>query len=98
MSGSDHQLGVPVCRTDNVLLLDGHTLRGKFHAQVTARYHHAVHHIQDRLEILQGFRLFQLGNQQRRTFAAANTLYRLMHPLDLAGCTHKRDRHRIHIL
>ena len=69
LGGSDHQLGVQVGGTDDVLLLDRYAFRWKLHAQIAARHHHTVHILQDIVQVIECFRLFELGNQQRKSFA-----------------------------
>ena len=50
---------------DQHLLQYGHAFGAHLHAQIAARHHHAVGHAQNFVEVLDGFRLFQLGNDRR---------------------------------
>ncbi len=63
LSGRDDQLGTRVRRMDNMLLQRGHALGRELYAEVTARHHHPINHIQDGFELVHGFRLFELCNQ-----------------------------------
>ena len=45
---------------------------GNFHAQVAARHHHAVGDVQDGVQVVDGLRLLQLGNDRWRAPCAAD--------------------------
>ena len=52
--------GIPLA--DQAFLDDGHVLQGDFHAQVAARYHDAVGHAQDFVDIFHALVVFDLGD------------------------------------
>ena len=55
-----------VARLQNDLLLHyGNFFRAHFYAQVAARDHHAVGDFENFVEIVDGFRLFELGDYRR---------------------------------
>ena len=47
-----------------------------FHSQIAARYHHAIGGVDDFIQVIDGFSLFDLGDQRRRAAGGLNQLFR----------------------
>ena len=59
---SNHRLAPHTCTANYMLLNDRNFFRRHFHAEIAARHHHAVSSFQNFFEMVDGLRLFQLGN------------------------------------
>jgi hypothetical protein len=88
LRGRDHGLGVLGGAADDVLLNGGNLLRRHFHAQIAARHHDAVGHLQNGVEMLDGLRLFQLGDDPG---VAAEGGHAIAHQAHVFGGAHKGD-------
>ena len=63
LGGDHHRLAGGAAGLDDALLQDRHGLGRAFHAQIAARHHDGVAHLDDLVQMLDGLRLFQLGQQ-----------------------------------
>ena len=76
------------------MLLNGrYLLRRNFHAQIAARHHDAVGHLKNVLQMLDGLRLLQLGDNPR---LAAQRRNPIAYQANILSRAHKRNRDRIH--
>ena len=62
LRGRDDRLAVLGGAANDVLLNGGNLFRRNFHAQIAARHHDAVGDLQNAVEVLDGLRLFELGD------------------------------------
>ncbi len=88
-----------ICSLDDLLLQNGYPLGRHFHSQVTARDHHAIHHIQDAVKIIKDFRFFKFGDHQRSSLPVYVTAVIFHRRPDLEYVLHganERDRNSIH--
>ena len=88
LRGSDDGLGVLGGAADDVLLNGGDFFRRNFDAEVAAGHHDAVGDLQDGVEMLDGLRLFELGDDPG---IAAECGYAIAHQGYIFGRAHKRD-------
>src|SRR5205807_45698 len=72
----------------NLLLHDRHFFRTHLHAEIAARHHHSIRNPQNRIEIFDGLRLFQLCDHRRLFFCLADQLLRQRH---IFRPSHKTD-------
>ncbi len=77
---------------DDQLLDDRHFFRAHFHAQIAARDHYAVGRSQNRVQILNRLRLFELGNDRNILSRAFNRGLRQQHIFRAAN---EADGHKI---
>ena len=66
-----------------------HAFEIHLYAEIAARHHDAVGHAQNRIQILDGFRLFQFGDDRRVLPSAADGRLRLQ---DVFSAAHKAHR------
>ncbi len=88
LRGGDHGLGVLGGAADDVLLNGGNFFRRNFHAQIAASHHDAVGDLQDGFEMLDGLRLFQLGDDPG---VAAERRDAIAHQAHIFSRAHKGD-------
>ena len=79
--------------TNDVLLNRRHLLRRHFHAEIATRNHDGVGSLQNRVEMLDGLWLFQLGNDPAFAAESSNAVANQAH---IFSGTHKRDSDGIH--
>ena len=89
----DHRLEILRCAADDVLLNRRHLLRRNFDAQIAARHHDSVGSLQNAVEMLDGLRLFELGDDPGFAAVGRNAI---AHQAHIFRGAHKRNRDRIH--
>ena len=92
LRGGNHRAPELACSRNNGFLHHRHTLWIHFHAQVAPRNHHAIGCPQNRIQILDGFRLLQLGDHRSVFARAADQLFRQQH---VFWAPHEAYRHVI---
>jgi len=92
---SDHRLARGIAPLNDVLLVNRHTLGGRFDAKIAARHHDRVRLLQNRLEIGDGFRLLDLGDQRR---VPGQVAHQPAHLAQIVCCADERHRHIIDLL
>ena len=90
LGGGDHESALAARAADDRLLNARHLLERGLDAEIAARHHHAVGDVEDRLDVLPAFGLFDLGDDRDRT--AAQPVAQLLH---VAGGAHERERDHI---
>ena len=85
--GDNRNLGA-VCGADEFLLDDRYSLGRQLDAQVSARYHQPVGHSQDLVQVIQGFRLLQLGDDRD---CGTQRPHPLLREPDIVGAAHEGE-------
>ncbi len=73
---------------DNLLLHHGHDFRAHLHAEIAARDHHAIGNFENRVQIRDGLRLFELGDDWSVLARASDGALRGLHILRPAHKTY----------
>ena len=79
-------------RVDGALLHQRHLLERQLHAEVAARDHDAVEGVDDRLEVVDGLRLLDLGDHRQ---AHALVVHDPLHVEQVVGAAHERQRDHV---
>ena len=80
---------------DDLLLHDRHAFGTHLHAEIAARDHHAVGHFENRVQIFDGLRLFEFGDDRR---VASGAPYRAFGRSDIGCAPHETHRDVIHVM
>ena len=91
----DHRLEILRRAADDVLLNRGNLLRRNFNAQIAARHHDAVGGLQNAVEMLDGLRLFELGDDPGLAAIGRNAI---AHQAHIFRGAHKRNGDRVHAI
>ena len=93
LGGHDHRLGVLAGHLDGPLLHQRHLLQRQLHPQVAAGHHDRVEREHDRLEVVDGLRLLQLGDDRH---PPTDPVHDLVDELDISRRAHERQCDQIH--
>ena len=81
--------------SDHVLLNHRNFFRGHFDAEIAASDHHAVGDFENFFQVIDGLRLFQLGDDRNVAAVIRNNLFHCLH---VGGGADERKRDRIDAL
>ena len=95
LGGGDHRNAQAVALADELLLQQRHLLGGHLHTQIAAGHHHPVAQGQDRVDLIDRFKLLDLGHHRGVVAVGGNQSLDLLH---VGGIAHKAERHPIHVL